>query len=260
MEAKEALFDFIYNGDFDTDEYESKEDAIDDLVQDVSYSHYGMEQYECDGGEYAITDSYSEVEEAAHESVKSLLDDIGIEGFNLGSLNNYVDSDWFYETEKEMHESYADDISNESSSDSDRYVNRQHEELCDYGIMEELDLPEEPEQEDFQTDEGEDDEDAYNEAYDEWATECDNLRSDVESEAQDKSYELAEKMMSDDSVQYYIDNFGESEFNELVKNNNLADFDAIAEYVVDIDGPGHILSSYDGEMYEEGDFYIFRTN
>jgi len=193
--------------------------------------------------------SYSDAEDAAHESVKNLIDDIGIEGFNV-DMEKFVDKSWFEDAEKESHEFYAQDIRDEASSDDDRWVNRLHEELCDYGIMEELDLPEEPEE----------DVEDYDTAYAEWEDECETLRSEAEDKADSEMYELSEQMMSGDSVEWYIDNFGQESFNNTVKEQNLVDEDELAQYVVSIDGCGHVLSSYDGEEYENEGYLIYRTN
>lgn len=40
----------------------------------------------------------------------------------------------------------------------------------------------------------------------------------------------------------------------------IVDIDAFIEDAVDADGRGHFLASYDGEEYESGNFYIYRTN
>lgn len=40
----------------------------------------------------------------------------------------------------------------------------------------------------------------------------------------------------------------------------IADLDEFIEDAIDADGRGHFLSLYDGEEYESGEFYIYRTN
>jgi hypothetical protein len=247
MTKAEALYDFIFGSEYDEDTYDSLEDAIEDLVEENSWG------LECDGGEYIMFDSYSDAEDAAQQSVKDLIDDIGVEGFTV-DLERFVDSSWFEDAEQESHESYAQEIRDESSSDDDMYVNRLHEELCDYGIMEPLDLPEEPNEDDYE------DSDNYDTAVEEWEEECGNLRAEAENEADSEMYSLSEKMMSDDSVEWYMDNFGTEDFNDIVKRHNLIDEDELAAYVVDVDGCGHVLSSYDGEEYENEGYYIYRTN
>ena len=246
MKKEEALFKFLYNDNFDG--YSSLEEAIEDQITESRHKHYGVDfSFETPDGEYLVlTDS--EAEEMALESIKSLYDDIGLEGFNV-DVDNLVDTDWFETAEREMHESYASDIENESSSDDYMYVNRLHEECCDYGLMEPCTVWEsEPNEEEDE------------EAYAEWEKENSEERSDKESEASNLYSELAEKMMSGDSVEYYKDNFGTEEFNEVVKNNSLVDEDKLAQEVLDTDGAAHILATYDGDENNEGGYNIYRID
>jgi hypothetical protein len=246
MTGQEALYEYIYGTEFDSDSYESLEDAIEGECVEERWTHYGLPVYSIDGGEYAVAEDWEDAENAALESVKSLIDDIGVSGFSM-NMQNFVESRWFEEAEREMHESYAYDIKDESSSDEDLYVSRLHEELVDYSLMDALELPEEPDYED-------------EDAHDEWEKECDDLRSSAEKEANSKIDELADAMMSNDSVEYYIDNFGEEDFNEVVTREGLIDEDEVAEYVVKMDGVAHVLAGYDGEEHENGGCYFYRIN
>jgi len=64
-----------------------------------------------------------------------------------------------------------------------------------------------------------------------------------------------------DDVQWYIDNFGEKQFTEIVKKNNLIDLNKLAEAIVDADGPAHSLARYDGdEISLDCGYYCYRTN
>jgi hypothetical protein len=67
-----------------------------------------------------------------------------------------------------------------------------------------------------------------------------------------------------DPVQYYIDNFGEKQFMDVCKENNLFDFDELASDIVSVDGPANTLASYDGgeeeENYNGNTYYIYRMN
>lgn len=64
-----------------------------------------------------------------------------------------------------------------------------------------------------------------------------------------------------DSIQWYIDNFGKKQFTEIVKKNNLIDLDKLAEAIVDADGPANSLARYDGdEISLDCGYYCYRTN
>lgn len=54
--------------------------------------------------------------------------------------------------------------------------------------------------------------------------------------------------------------FGESEFQRILIQENLIDIEELAKYCVDIDGVGHFIASYDGEETEHEGYYIYRTN
>ena len=69
-------------------------------------------------------------------------------------------------------------------------------------------------------------------------------------------------------LEYYKDVFGKEEVIRIAKENELIDITAVAKLIVELDGRGHALSSYDGSeesIYitfkgEEYEFYIYRQN
>ena len=245
MTKQEALYEYIFDNNYDTDEYESLEEAIDNECVEENYDYYDLDVFTIDDGTYAVADNYEDAERAARANVSDLLDDIGIDGLNI-EINDFVDTGWFEDAEREMHVNYARDIAYESASDDELYVNRLHEELCDYELMDELELPEEPENED---------------EYDEWEKKCDKIKKIAEKKAEELIDDFADILMSDDSVQYYIENFGNDGFNEICKKYNLIDYQELAEEIVSIDGVGHCLASYDGEEHELPNKYVaFRIN
>lgn len=64
-----------------------------------------------------------------------------------------------------------------------------------------------------------------------------------------------------DPVEYYKFNFGDKAFSQVVKSNNLIDEDAMAEWVVDEDGPANSLARYDGEEIDlDGNYFAYRQN
>ena len=65
----------------------------------------------------------------------------------------------------------------------------------------------------------------------------------------------------DDYIQWFKDNFGEKEFETAVKENGLVDYDALAEAIVEYDGPAMELASYDNnEILLDCDYYCYRHN
>ena len=76
----------------------------------------------------------------------------------------------------------------------------------------------------------------------------------VEKYLDDDGYE-------NDAVQWFIDNFGKRELDEIIKKHNLIDEDKLAEAIVDADGPANSLARYDGdEISLDCGYYCYRTN
>lgn len=68
---------------------------------------------------------------------------------------------------------------------------------------------------------------------------------------------------SGDSIQYYIDIFGEEDFTEVIEKNDLVDREKVIEEIKEWDGYS-CLASYDGvehEYYIDGELYfLYRQN
>ena len=64
----------------------------------------------------------------------------------------------------------------------------------------------------------------------------------------------------DDYVEEFKFEFGEEELSEVVKRNNLVDWDAVIEETKEVDGRGPMLAGYDGVEIDWDDYYIYRTN
>ena len=88
--------------------------------------------------------------------------------------------------------------------------------------------------------------------------------SDAIYDAEDFFDDFVESLDSDyeDSYEWFVDNFGESELGYYIENGSLSiDFDQLAEDVIQYDGRGNSLSPYDGEEHElDGDYYAYRVN
>lgn len=76
--------------------------------------------------------------------------------------------------------------------------------------------------------------------------------------------DAVEKCLADwgsDYIQWFKFNFGEREFDTVIKENNLVDVDALAEAITDADGPANFLASYDGKEIElPCGYYCYRSN
>lgn len=222
-------------------------------IEEVSYSD---SNFEVGGAEFVVY-TEEEADEAALEYAKNLIEDIGIEGLSEYAqtyvYENFVNTKWFDEAMNEFNTSYAYDIKGESASDADTYINRLHEEMVENGVMED---PEWPDEDDF------DNEDEYDVAKSDYET---DLEDDVENKIENFIESLNDNY--ENGLEYWKQNFGDEDISRIAKENNLINEDDVAEWLVEEDGRGSLLSGYDGEedyikITFRGDsyeYYIYRV-
>lgn len=192
---------------------------------------YGM-VYKCDedGAEYMVCKGDDEADAQAIESVQNTIEDCGYKCVN--GWERFIDTDFFDDDRREYWRGYCEDISNEGDA---QYGTRLVQEAYDNGVLTD---------EDFGTDE------AGNTDYEN----CLKPEDDVVDELSEKLYDM------EDPIDFVNETYGVSD--NLPKGAiNIGD---MAEYVVNSDGRGPQLSSYDGveNEYElDGEsYYIYRTN
>ncbi len=99
---------------------------------------------------------------------------------------------------------------------------------------------------------------------DEWAdTEKTRLEVEMEDAGCDTEEDFIDYLCNNwaDSIEWFKFNFGNSELDEVVKNQpEIIDLNKLAEYVVNTDGEASILASYDGEEVELDNCYAYRVN
>ena len=221
------------------------------------YDYYGMHEFEYGGAEYAVGDDDA-ADEAAYERTKSLIDDIGYEGFSPSFMEWHVDGDsvadymedWFYDDMEDSPEDYLDE--------DDREISKEAENNLD--LLDELigEFNEELEETDNEIDEEEllaKIEDLEIEKQD---ISDDDDNWDYTQEAKDSYVERRMDEVRDDPMDA-LRNFG--------MEDRVADFideDSFIEDAISTDGRGHTLSSYDGNedeiVFNDEWYYIYRTN
>lgn len=190
---------------------------------------YGLKTYEAESEEWAVTDNYKEVEAAVKEDIKNLLDDLGVDALmwdNMGGIENYLDPKWFEEARQESNESYAEDI---LSSEPKRFIEEAKELKLDI---------------DYAGYELNDPEGDHSAAISDFA-------------------EAMKEQQEENPIEWYINNIGKDSIKDLVKAGHISfDIDAIVEKIMELDGPGHVISVYDGKMVEKDHngktYYLFR--
>jgi hypothetical protein len=227
-------------------------------VYDIMYegmTHYGeLPIFEYDGSEYAIGDD-DEADEAADEQVRSLLEDIGYEGFSESFYTSYIDGDdvaryvedWIRQDVEENPEYYLD-------YDYDRELTNYHKEQIE-AIDEQLgDLVEEIEELERESDK---------EYVGDQIFSLEEQKEDIISD--DDSYEWTEESIE----QAIEDKLNEVRYDPMeyiqmyeLDVTNFIDEDEFVKEVISTDGRGHGLAGYDGEegevVYDDEWFYIYK--
>ena len=233
--------------------------AFAESVYDIIplYDYYGMYEFEYSGAEYAVGDDEA-ADEAATERTRSLIDDIGYEGFTPSFMEYYVDGDrvadyaedWFWDDMSDSPEDYLDDDDRELTQHSKDEIEKINEEI---GHL----------QEDLEELDSEVEKEAAQDRIDELGELKEDIKMDDDSyeyteEAKDNYVERRKDEVKDDPVGFLRD-FG---MEESIKD--FIDEDDFIEGVIESDGRGHTLSSYDGNeneiTFNNEWYYIYRTN
>jgi hypothetical protein len=257
------------------EDIESKQDIYEIIPN--GYTHYGLTMFEYGGAEYAVG-TESETEEAAKEAVRNLLDDIGIEGFNGGFVENFIDED---EVENYIRNFFDYDV----RENPDVYLDDEYKELSRSQEKEIIELQEEErnvhqqiqslqEEKNNLDDESED----LEEDIDEKISELEERISEIDDEIEqikdnpdgDYSEEGIENMIDEMVSDYtrnpenFVSNYIGMEYMEWLKDNNMINEDAFIDGIVDSDGYGASLNTYDGSYdvvnVQGTDYCVMRTN
>ena len=257
------------------EDIESKQDIYE--IIPGGYSHYGLTMFEHGGADYAVG-TESETEEAAKEAVKNLLDDIGIEGFNGGFVENFIDED---EVENYIRNFFDYDV----RENPDVYLDDEYKELSRSQEKEIIELQEEERNvhqqiQSLQEEKNnlDDDSEDLEEEIDEKISELEERISEIDDEIEqikdnpdgDYSEEGIENMIDEMVSDYtrnpenFVSNYIGTEYMEWLKDNNMIDEDAFIDGIVDSDGYGTALNTYDGSYdvvnVQGTDYYVMRTN
>lgn len=80
-------------------------------------------------------------------------------------------------------------------------------------------------------------------------------------DVEDAVEKYLEESCEEDSIEWYINNFGKDEFNKCVKENGVLDYQKLTRAILDADGPANELASYDGKEIElPCGYYCYRHN
>lgn len=254
---------------------ESLEEELDELnnlkdVYDIiplNGRHYDLYRFTTSNfdTEWHVGDSAS-TEESALESVRNLVDDIGIESFNKDFVEDHIDEEQWKGWLQDFFESDVYDSPESYLEDSDRELSRSQ-------IAKIAELKEEIKNLEFERDSLDDEDEEYDSEYERLNDEITELEIEIEDIEDDPDGDYDSNMLDDavaDRVREYKDDMNDFLLNylgisvaEFIKSNNMIDMDSFIQDVVDTDGYGHTLNSWDGSSVEvsyNGDTYYLFDN
>lgn len=248
---------------------EIKENKIDVYNIIPVGTHYDTTTFEVidsevDGNSYAVG-TESEMESSSYESIENLIDDIGYEGFNSNFAKEHIDTEAVVSYAEDV---YDDDVRNNPDvyfDDSDRQISDAQSEQIEIIKMRisqtQRLISNLKEQYDGENDEDIDEKiEELEDTIVEYQDEIDDIESSPEGEfpeemIEEKIEDLVGDVRSD--PEWFMNEFG-LEWSEYV------DKDEFITAVIEADGYGHSINSYDGnadEIYVQDElFYVMRID
>ena len=271
-------------------EYDADEDPRTDLLDEISSLEDELEEYSdyidvydiiptgsfYDTTEFEVIDSSvsnkryavgddDEMQSSCYDYLESLIDDIGYEGFNSGFARQFLDTDAIISYAEDV---YNQDVWDEPSAyfdDSERMLSNKQEEQIEI-LKRRVEYNENTISQLEERMDGENDDDIQEkidelrELSEEHIAEMEEIEEDPEGDFPDDLIESKiDELVSDvrRDPEEFMESFGLS-WSEYV------DKDEFIEGVIDADGYGHTLNSYDGsadEVYVNDKlFYVMRID
>ena len=264
--VRRDILDTIDEIDEEIDEIQSKVDVYNIIP---TGNHYDCTEFQVidgvlDDRRYAVGDE-DEMQNSAYEYVENLIDDIGYEGFNKSFAQNYIDEDAVADEAERIYdddvrdnpEVYFDDSNRELSDKQVEQIN-----ILKMRIEKNKEFVEslESQNEEYEDEETQEKIDEINETIEEFENEIEEIENDPNGEfneemIEDKVNELVSAVRRD--PEWFMSEFG-------LQWSDYIDKDDFIQGVIDEDGYGHTLNSYDGtadEVYvNEKLFYVMRID
>jgi hypothetical protein len=232
-------------------------------------SHYDTTEFEVinadiDDRRYAVGDE-DEMQSSAYDAVENLIDDIGYEGFNSGFAKQHIDTEAVVSYAEEV---YDDDVRNNPDAyfdESERQLSDEQDEKID--ILKMRISQTQKLISNFEQQYGDEDDESIEEKIDEltdmiveYDDEIDDIENSPEGEfpedlIDDKVQDLISDVRRD--PEWFMGEYG-LDWSEYI------DKDDFIQAVIDTDGFGHSINSYDGSADEvtvqDQLFYVMRID
>ena len=217
-----------------------------------------------EGNRYAVGDD-DEMKESCEEAIESLIDDIGYEGFNAGFARDYLDEEAIADYAEDVYDSDVRDNPESYFDESDRMLSNEQEEKIEI-LNRRIEYNTETIKKLEEQMDGEND-DLIQEKVDELNELSEEYSSDIEDIEEDPEGDFPEDMI-DEKVEDLVSNVKndpESFMSEFgLSWADYVDKDDFIQGVIDADGYGHTINSYDGnadEIYVNDTlFYVMRID
>ena len=270
-----------YNADEDPNvdilsQIESLEDELDNYSDYIDVYHiiptgqfYDTTEFEVidssvSNNKYAVGDD-GEMQSSCYEYVENLIDDIGYEGFNDSFVRQFLDTDSIISYAEDVYDSDVRDNPSSYFEDSERMLSNEQEEKIEI-LKKRIENIERTIEHLKEQMDGENDDmiqekiDELNEVSEEHSTEIEEIEEDPEGDfpeelIEDKVDELVSDARRD--PEGFMETFG-------LSWSHYVDKDEFIQGVIDADGYGHTINSYNGnadEVYVNDDlFYVMRID
>jgi hypothetical protein len=250
---------------------EVAEEEIEELEQKFSIyhlipggSHYEMTRFEIVGyddledRDYAVGDE-EEAEESALESIKQLIDDVGVDGYPEWVIADSIDKDKVEEYARDHYDYSVRESPDSYFDESDYELSSEQEEEKEKFEADIAELEERQNNLEHEIEEPDD----YSDAYDEIQEQIDEIQSMIddiqpdgptEDQIENKIQEFVDDALNDPAS--WLKDYG-------YELKDFVDIDEMAQTIYDSDGM-EVISSYDGSYDTQNvggvEYYIFRLN
>jgi hypothetical protein len=248
---------------------EIKGDKIDVYNIIPTGTHYDTTEFEVinsnvDGNRYAVGDE-DEMQSSSYEAVEQLIDDIGYEGFNSGFAKDHIDDDAVADYAEDFYNQDVNDNPDVYFDDSERQLSDEQEEKIE--ILKMRITQNQKLISNFEEQYGEEDDESIEEKIDELTDMIVEYEDEIEEINDSPEGEFPDELI-DDKVQDLVSDVRRDPENFMgefgLEWSEYINKDEFIQAVIDTDGYGHTINSYDGsadEIYVQDQlFYVMRID
>lgn len=236
------------------DELEKRIDVYD-IIPEHNYqlTEFSVASPDYEGYIYTVGNE-EQTKDAAYDSVESLIDDIGYEGFNNRFIERFIDADVVADEARENYNYWVYDNPESYLDDSQRSLSKSQEEEIDE-FQEKIDkykrFYEKAEQRQLEFDYESKQWDAIQKGLDKLEELISDLEYDIENIKEDPEGDFSEDLI-EEKIDELVDDVRNNPLDWLKemgieKYDDYIDKDDFIEEVVDTDGYYHTLNSYNGD-------------